>query len=127
MGAPKVSADNTFLWIFFGGVAGLGLWLLLKPKAKPGETQAADMPEGLPSEFQSVGAVATALDDLKTLYRSGRLNPEQALGEISRLSGTLTSLQQQGVGDSASAQEVFRQLANLEADVREFMQMSVPA
>lgn len=124
LGQMKAPGGETFLWLLFGGVAGLGLWWLLRPKAKPapGVTQAAPMPGPLPTEYASLAAVATAFDDLKTLYRSGRKTPPQAAMDAENLARAVTDLQAAGA-DPAQSQELFRQLSVFHEDVLEFMEM----
>lgn len=77
-------------WFLGGLAAGVGAWFLYKGlmtrRSPVGGTVAAPMPGMVPpGSYPSLDAVAVRLDELKTLYRSGRLTPDQAGSELDRL------------------------------------------
>lgn len=89
------------LWFVLGAGAGVGLWYLLTsmgPKEPiRGQTVAAPLPSLTPpSRYGNLEAIAVRLDQLKTLYRSGRINPQQALAEAEGLITAANSFSQEG-------------------------------
>lgn len=115
------------VWFLGGIAAGIGGWFLYKhvltSRTPVGETVAAPMPGMVPpGSFPSLAAVAARLDDVKTLYRSGRLTPEQALAELGRLesaAGGFSLAEGERVDDVRALIYAFR------AQIEEFVQSQV--
>lgn len=129
-------------WFLIGAGVGVGAWYLLKntvalpgstpsaPTSTAGQTVAAPMPKTVsPSKYQNLQAVAIRLDELKTLYRSGRLTPEQAIAECEVLIAVANGFRSQ---DAERANEVVMSILAFEAEIQDFIQFkkdnpSIPA
>lgn len=126
----KKNDDDTIYWILGGVGAALGLYLFLRPKEEegPGRTEAAPLPPlETPSTLPTVGAVATAFDNLKTNWRMGRIEAQAAWDTTNDLLTAVQLLQDAGVGDQASADELVRQIGLLREDIYDFTQLTSPA
>ena len=127
--AQKKSSDKTAGWILVVASAGVGLYFLLRPKdvvkAGPGRTEAAPLPPlETPTEFSSLGAVATAFDHLKTNWRMGRIGPQPAWDTTTHLVLAISDLREAGIGDPTAADELVRQIGNLQEDISDFLQLT---
>lgn len=70
--------------LLLGGIGGL-IALLLSKKG-PGKTVAAEVPEKeVPADLRTRAQVEKRFDEVKTLYRMGRLSPTEALIQMSPL------------------------------------------
>ena len=119
--------EETSVWPWVIGIAsGVGLWFLLRPKPKtkadmPGVTQAAPMPTvASPARFADLTSVALRLDQVKTLYRSGRFSPEQALAEAGGLAAAANSF---SLSEGEVASEVYAKITAFENEVTDYIQM----
>ncbi len=91
----------------------------------PGRTEAAPLPPlETPTEFSSLGAVATAFDNLKTNWRMGRIDPQPAWDTAINLVIAIADLRDAGIGDPAAAEELVRQISNLQEDISDFLQLT---
>ena len=126
MAKPKT--DKTAGWVLVAAGVGVGLYFLLRPKAEkagPGQTEAAELPPlETPSEFPSLGAVATALDHLKTNWKMGRIGPQPAWDTSIVLILAVEDLREAGIGDPLAADELVRQIGNLQEDISDFLQLT---
>jgi hypothetical protein len=113
------------LWVLAGGGIIAGLYFLLRPKDGPGRTEAAELPPlETPSEFESLGAVASALDDVKTNWRMGRYDAPRTLSEADRLLSAVEALRARGVGEAASATALTSEIGKLVDDVTEYVSVA---
>lgn len=113
-------------WFVIGAGAGVGLWYLLKnatagkASAGPGQTVAAPMPSLTPpSRYGNLQAVAVRLDQIKTLYRSGQLTPQQAIAESE---GLITAANSFSLQEGERVNEVVAAILAFEAEVEDFIQ-----
>jgi hypothetical protein len=112
------------VWFLVGAGAGVGLWFLLKSAVRgvpdsTVDTVAAPMPPLTPpARYGNLQAVAIRLDQLKTLYRSGQVNPQQALAEVNSLIAAANSFSQEG----ARFNEVMEPLTDFKAQILDFIQ-----
>lgn len=110
-------------WFVIGAGAGIGLYYLLKDgtAAKgPGQTVAAPMPPLTPpSRYGNLQAVAVRLDQIKTLYRSDKLKPQQAIAESEGLIAAANSFSLQ---EGERVSEVVAAVLAFEAEVEDFIQ-----
>jgi hypothetical protein len=112
------------LWFVLGAGAGVGLWYLLKDLGrKPDstvDTVAAPMPSLTPpSRYGNLQAVAVRLDQLKTLYRSGQVNPQQAIAEIDSLISAAYGFSSE---EGERVNEVVGPLMDFKAQIEDFIQ-----
>lgn len=112
------------LWFVLGAGAGVGLWYLLKDLGrKPDstvDTIAAPMPALTPpSRYGNLQAVAVRLDQLKTLYRSGQVSPEQAIAEADTLIAAANSFSLQ---EGERVGEVLVPIMDFKAQIEDFIQ-----
>lgn len=113
LGAFKKKEKLEPLPFMIGAVAGVGLWYLLKTFVK----EPVSVPIGLPSQYANLDAVAVRLDELKTLYRSGRLTPEQAISATSDLITEARKFR----ADQEKMTGVVNSIASFQTEIREFM------
>lgn len=111
------------LWFVVGAGAGVGLWYLVSQLGKKPDstvdTVAAPMPPLTPpSRYGNLQAVAVRLDQLKTIYRSGQVSPEQALAEAESLITAANNFHSEGerVG------EVVMPILDFKAEIEDFIQ-----
>lgn len=70
--------------LLLGGLG--GLFLLLSGKKGPGKTVAAEVPKvTVPKELLSLPAISKRFDEVKTLYRMGRLDHMATLKQLQPL------------------------------------------
>lgn len=122
---PQEEADTGVGWflVLVGGAT--VAYLLLRPSQSAPATQAAPLPPlEPPTEFPTLGAVATALDNLKTNWRMGRLGPEATWAISTDLYDAIQALQRAGVGDEASAKALVRQIEILREDISDYIQIT---
>lgn len=114
------------LWFVLGAGAGVGLWYLIKSmgakdQVGPGQTVAAPMPAVTPpSRYGNLQAIAVRLDQVKTLYRSGQLSPEQALAEAENL---ITAANSFSLQEGERVNEVIFPILQFKAEVEDFIQL----
>lgn len=116
-------------WFLLGAGVGAGAWYLLKNTvavpgsvvtSNVGQTIAAPMPTvASPSRYVNLQAVAVRLDELKTLYRSGRLTPQQAIAECEALIAVANGFRSQ---EGERANEVVTSILAFEAEIQDFIQ-----
>lgn len=112
------------LWFVLGGIAGIGIWQLIRGSvmaapAGPGRTQAAPLPQVAPSSrYASLDSVALRLDQVKTLYRSGQMSPEQALAETEALTSAAYNFSLQ---EGERVSEVVAPILAFQDQVREYI------
>lgn len=103
---------NPLLFLVGAGV-GVGVWYLLKNIATaPGATAAFP--------YANLAAVAARLDELKTLYRSGRLTPEQALEVSSILVGEARKFV---VPEGGKVNQVVDDILSFETEIQDFIKL----
>ncbi len=128
LGVAKPKTDKTAGWILVAAGVGVGLYFLLRPKEEqtgPGQTEAAPLPPlETPSEFPSLGAVATAFDNLKTNWQMGRIDPQPAWDTSIDLILAVEDLREAGIGEPLAADELVRQIGNLQDDISDFLQLT---
>lgn len=91
----------------------------------PGQTQAGDLPPlELPLDFPTLGSVATAYDILKTNWTMGRIEPPEAWDSTVDLISAVNALRLAGVGDEPSAQIILGNLASLQDDINDYVQLT---
>lgn len=119
------------IWFVLGGAAGVGIWYLFKNMGTPGGpgvTVAAPMPTiAPPSRFANLQSIALRLDQLKTLYRSGYLSPEQAIAESEGLIGAANSFSLQ---EGERVNEIVPSILAFEVEVEDYIKLKrelVPA
>jgi len=98
MGDNKTDGLGSLPWILLGVAGGLGLYWLLKPKAKsiPGVTQAAPVaPLTPPSRFADLDSVDARFGQVRELYRMGYMNQASALGELATLEAAAQNMASQ--------------------------------
>lgn len=122
----QAGADGSFnpLWFLLGGVAGIGIWQLIKGAVTgapggPGVTEAAPLPPvASPSRYANLDSVALRLDQVKTLYRSGQMSPEQALAETEALTSAAYNF---SVQEGERVNEVVAPIMAFQDQVREYV------
>jgi hypothetical protein len=102
----------------------VGLWYLIKNAAAgeqgPGQTVAAPMPPLTPpSRYGNLQAVAVRLDQVKTLYRSGQLTPQQAIAESE---GLITAANGFSLQEGERVSEVVAAILSFVAEVEGFIE-----
>lgn len=116
--------DKSVLPWILGIASGIGLWFLLRPKPKlipVGVTQAAPMPPiASPARFANLESIAIRLDQVKTLYRSGAMTPEQALAEAGGLAAAANAFSS-SYGEAASV--VYGDVTAFQSQVLDFIQL----
>lgn len=125
LGASKDEKGINPMWFVLGGAAGVGLWYLLKnaggKTGGPGQTVAAPMPAiASPSRFADLQSVALRLDQVKTLYRSGYLSPEQAYAESEGLIAAANSFLSE---EGERVSEVIAAILSFEVQIEDYMEM----
>lgn len=124
LGQKQGKAGVNPVWFLLGAGTGVGLWFLLKDLVRKApdstvDTVAAPMPALTPpSRYGNLQAVAVRLDQLKTLYRSGQVNPQQALAEVDSLMAAANTFSQEG----ARFNEVMTPLVDFKAQILDFIQ-----
>jgi hypothetical protein len=81
---------GSFLWFALGGVAGIGLYYLLRPRAAAlvpaGSTQVMPVPSTqAPALYNSLAEVDKRFADVRDLYHMARLTPDQAITQVDEL------------------------------------------
>ncbi len=128
LAATEKEADSTALWIL--GLAGLafGLYYLFKPKEEelgPGKTEAMPLPPlNQPLEYENIGAVATAFDNLMTNWRMGRVEPRAAWDTTTHLIQVIRDLRDVGIGEEATAQALIARIENLREDITDYVRLT---
>ncbi len=128
LAATEKESDSTVLWIL--GLAGLavGLYYLFKPKEKkpgPGQTEAMPLPPlNQPLEYENIGAVATAFDNLMTNWRMGRVEPRAAWDTTTHLIQVIRDLRAVGVGEELTAQALIARIENLREDITDYVRLT---
>ena len=115
--------NNDWVSWALGIASGVGLWFALKPETKrgPGVTKADEMPKvASPSRFANLDSVALRLDQVRTLYRSGRLTPIQTLAETE---GLLTAANSFTTAEGEMASEVYGRISLFQAEVQDYIDM----
>lgn len=122
LGEKKETPGFNPLWFLAGGVVGAGLWMLFSKATAPvGQTQAALLPTvAPPSRFANLESVAIRLDQVKTLYRSGRLSPEQALAELEGLSAAANSF---SAARGEAVSDVIAAIETLKDEIRNYIEL----
>ena len=83
------------------------------------DTVAAPMPPLTPpSRYGNLQAIAVRLDQLKTLYRSGQVNPQQVIAEIDSLISAAYNFPDEG----ERVNEVVGPLMDFKAQIEDFIQ-----
>jgi hypothetical protein len=127
MAKKKKEVGAIPIWVL-GGAAGLAfaLYYLFKPSEEgPGQTEAAPLPPlEMPSEFESVGAVATAFDNLKTNWRMGRLEARETWDRTTDLIAALQVLEARGVGDATAIANLVDDIAQLRDDIADYVELT---
>lgn len=98
LGDAGNSVAGAMPWVLLGVAGGIGLYWLLKPKAKtvPGKTEAAPVAPLLPpSRYADLDSVDARFGQVRELYRMGYLNPEHTLGELATLEAAARNLESQ--------------------------------
>lgn len=116
LGAAKKKQQLNPLLFLLGAGAGVGLWYFLKNVAK---TPVVSLPAAQPSLYANLAAVATRLDELKTLYRSGRLTPEQALVAADAL---IPEARKFLVPEGDQVSRLVDQILKFETEIKEYIQ-----
>lgn len=122
----KQTTNDWISWAL-GIASGVGLWFVLRPAVKkgPGVTKAGEMPViASPARFANLDSVALRLDQVKTLYRSGRLTPVQAVAEAE---GLMTAANSFSTVEGERASEVYGRISLFQAEVQDYLQMQSPA
>jgi len=106
LGANEDALTSSIPWFLIGIAGGLGLYWLLKPKAKtsvPGVTQAAPVaPLTSPERFVDLDSVDARFGQVRELYRMGYLNAEAALAELATLVAAARSMSEQDAEKAGS-------------------------
>lgn len=106
MAKRRKGNDDVLPWLLVGGGAGIGLYLLLKSKARPGPgvTRAAPVaPIRPPPAFANAESVSRRFGEVRELYTMGYLTPEETESQVAALAAALGELVRTG---RASASEV---------------------
>ena len=115
--------NNDWVSWALGIASGVGLWFAFNPalKRRPGVTKAAEMPViASPSRFANLDSVELRLDQVRTLYRSGRLTPIQTLSETE---GLLTAANSFSTAEGERASEVYGRISLFQAEVQDYIDM----
>lgn len=129
LAAPKEEeSDHTLLWVLGLAGAAVGLYYLLRPEEEepgPGQTEAMPLPPlNQPLEYENIGAVATAFDNLQTNWRMGRVEPREAWDTTTHLIEVIRDLRALGIGEEATAQELVGRIERLREDITDYVQLT---
>lgn len=114
--------NNTIGWILIGAGAGVGLYLLLRPKSGAAPTLVMPVPQtAAPLGFATLGAVRSRFDDLRDIYHMGKLTPQEALSQVDGLKSAVVDLASRGVGDQDGAQQLMADLDDFRAQIQDFI------
>lgn len=111
--AKKKKGQLQPMSFLLGAGVGVGVWYLLKMFAK--QPVGGALPAA--SEYANTDAVASRLDELKTLYRSGRLTPAQALGATDVL---IAEARKFVIPEAEKVAEVVSSIQSFQSDIRQF-------
>lgn len=106
-----------------GAGVGIGAYLIFfgrKANAAapaPGMTVAAPMPPiASPARYADLASVASRLDQLKTLFRSDRMTPEQTITELDGLAAAANAFK-----DQPGAQDVLANISDFKAQIEDYV------
>lgn len=118
----KQEGPGSFLWFALGGAAGIGLYFLLRPRAASAKGMTEVMPvppTGAPSSYGSLKDVDKRFAEVRDLYHTARLTPEQAIAQIDELTRSAQSFASQDPGES---NRIVADLTDFRAQIVDFMQ-----
>lgn len=115
LGRTEKEDATTGTLVYIGMALGAGVAGYLVPK--PGRTEAAAMPSvAPPPEFANLAAVATRFDEVKTLYRSGRLDFQTTRDQVAALIDVAFILETQGKANAGPVAELAQAMSQFHDD-----------
>lgn len=125
-------ATSTVGWIFVLGGLGLGAYyLLFRPKpappartSTPGQTVAKEPASTLapaPSSFKTLAEVQKRFDEVRELYRMGRLAPEEAQEQALELFDVATDMASAGTAPTGEALALGEQISVFLEGIEEYL------
>lgn len=110
LGEKKSDGSLGGLLVYGGAVGGVILANLLAPR--PGTTRAREMPPvQLPESFPNLRAVALRFDEVKTLYRAGRLGFQETRDQIAALIDAAFRLETQGKAEAGPVADLAQEMS----------------
>lgn len=125
LGENKSDGLGALPWVLLGVAGGLGLYWLLKPKAKaiPGVTQAAPVaPLTPPSRFADLDSVDARFGQVRELYRMGYMNAASVLGELATLEAAARNLFEQ---DNEKANYILARIESYKGEIQQAVPISM--
>ncbi len=115
-------------WALVGGAVGWGLYMLLKPKPTPepapGATRAAPpAPIAPPSRYADLVSVDARFGQVRELYTTGRLGPEQAIMELDGLVAAANTFGTKSAADALEANALIERIAAFRRGVEDYIRM----